>query len=427
MFKKTKFESKCASALYSLLAFVAVLVSLPANAEMMDRVLVIVNEDVITQSEFDYRMVTVLADLKNSNQQQPPPDLEKQLLDGMVADRLQIQEAQRRGITIGDQELEAAIRRFAAAQNLNLQQLVDQVTAQGQSYNRFKESVRESLIISRLTEYYARTRVVVPDYEIDGFIDQNDMSDAGAQYQIARIFIKNSAQNQIKASQILDELRDGGSFQQAVLNYSEATDAQDGGLMGWLSLNQLPDVYAEAIKGIKVGGVTDVLETANGLHILKLLDLKGDREEVLQSKVRHILIKSETQVAKAQAAKKLLDVRQRIIDGEDFSELARIYSEDSVSAATGGELGWVSPGDTVPPFENTFQQLPLNEVSMPVETQYGVHILEVLDRRQKNVTDQVIRNRVDNILRRQRAEREFEQWVRELREEAYVEYVAEPA
>lgn len=410
-----------------LSAFSTVLFIQSVSAEMMDRVLVVVNEDVITQSEFDYRKATVLGELQRNPGQAVPADLEKQLLDGMVADRLQIQEAERRGIRISDQELEAALLRFAAAQQLDMFQLEQTISGQGQSFPRFRESVRESLIISRLTEFYARTRVVVPAYEIDGFIAQNGMSDAGAEYQIARILIKNPEQNRGLADQALSEIRDGGSFQQAVLKYSEATDAQEGGVIGWQTLERLPDVYQEAVKGLPVGGVTDVIETPNGLQIIKLMDLRGDREEVLQSKVRHILIKSETAVAKSQAAKKLYDIRQRIVDGEDFSALARIYSDDSVSAATGGELGWVSPGETVPNFEKTFQQLSLNEVSQPVETQYGVHILEVLDRRQKNVTEQVIRNRVDGILRRQRAEREFEQWVRELREQAYIEHVSEPA
>ncbi len=411
----------------TLTAIIIALFSCSAAAEMMDRVLVIVNEDVITQSEFDYRLVTVKAELQRDGAQQIPADLDRQLLDGMVADRLQIQEAERRGIRISDQELQAALMRFAGAQNLDMVQLEQRITSQGQSFPRFKESVRESLVISRLTEFYARTRVVVPDYEIDGFIEQNQMSDAGAEYQIARILISDPEQNRSVAEQVVAELQAGASFQQAVLKYSEATDAQEGGLIGWRRLEDLPDVYASAVKAMQVGGVTDVLETGNGLHIIKLLDIKGDREEVMQSQVRHILIKSESAVAKSQAAKKLLNVRQRILDGEEFSTLARIYSDDSVSAANGGDLGWVSPGETVPQFEQTFQQLPLNQISQPIETQYGVHILEVLDRRQKNVTDQVIRNRVDNILRRQRAEREFEQWVRELREQAYIEYVSEPA
>jgi len=395
-------------------------------ADMVDRVLVIVNEDVITQSEFDYRLVTLKAEMEREGGANLPADLERQLLEGMISDRLQLQEADRRGITIGDQELQASLQRFAAAQDLDMFQLQQRIESQGQSFSRFSESVRESLTISRLTEFYARTRVVVPDYEIDGFIEQNEMSDAGTRYQIAHILIKNPAQNRELAEQIVSNLRNGGSFQEAVLNYSEATDAQDGGLIGWRQLDQLPEVFAVAIKGVQVGDVTEVLESANGLHILKLLDLEGDREEVLQSSVRHILIKAESEIAKRQARKKMLDIRDRIIGGEDFSDMARIYSDDSVSAANGGDLGWVSPGETVPGFEQAYQQLPLNQISSPIDTRYGVHILEVLDRRQKNVTEQVIRNRVDGLLRRQRAEREFDQWVRELKEGAYIEYVSEP-
>lgn len=147
----------------------------------------------------------------------------------------------------------------------------------------------------------------------------------------------------------------------------------------------------------------------------------------MQTQVRHILIGADTQVAKKQATKKMAALRERILSGEEFSDLARIYSDDSVSAANGGELGWVSPGETVPNFENTFEQLALNELSQPIETEFGVHLIQVLDRRQQNVTEQVIRNQVDGILRRQRAEREFEQWVRGLKDQAYIEYVSAPS
>lgn len=398
-----------------------------AHAEFMDRVLVIVDEDVITQSEFDHRMKTLQGEIERNGEQNVPPDLEKQLLDGMVSDRLQVQEAGRRGIKITDEELGAAIQRFASQQNLTAEQLAQQIELQGQSFKRFSESVRESLTISRLTDYYASVRVVVPDYEIDGYIAANQLSDTGSEYQIAHILIKDPEQNMAKAQEVLEKLSSGMSFQQAVLNYSEATDAQDGGMIGWRKLDQLPEVFAGAIKNARVGGVTDILQSSNGLHILKLLDMKGDRQEILQSKVRHILVSSTTQVAQSQAAKKLFDVRQRILDGEDFAQLARIFSDDSVSAANGGELGWVSPGEMVPNFEKTFQQLPLGEISQPVATQYGMHIIEVIDRREKNITDQMIRSRADNILRRQRAEREFDQWVRELKEQAYIEFVAQPA
>jgi len=397
-----------------------------AYAGFMDRVLVIVNEDVITQSEFDHRMKTIQGEIERNGGQKVPANINTQLLDGMISDRLQIQEARRRGITISEEELTAAMQRFAGQKNLTVEQLAQQVEVQGQSYRRFRESVRESLTISRLTDYYASVRVVVPDYEIDGWIAANQMSDSGSEYHIAHILIKDPEQNMQKAEEVLQKISAGMSFQEAALNYSEATDAQDGGVIGWRTLDQLPEVFAGAIKNTRVGGVTEILESSNGLHILKLLEMKGDRQEIVQNKVRHILISSTTKVAQAQAAKKLFEIRQRIIDGENFAQLARIYSDDSVSAANGGELGWVSPGEMVPGFEQTYQQLPLGEISKPIATQYGMHILEVLDRREKNVTDQVIRNKASNILRRQRAEREFDQWVRELKEQAYIEHVAQP-
>ena len=302
------------------LAFVTMLLCYCAiaRAEVIDRVLVIVNEDVITKSEFDHRMSSVLGEAKRNNKQSLPEGLDQKLLDEMVAERLQIQEAERRGIEVSDAELQASLERFAAQQSLTIGQLGENVETQGQSFKRFSESVRESLIISRLTDYYARVRVIVPDYEIDGFIAQNKLDDAGSEYQISHILIKNPEQKQELAEQVLEELRSGMSFEEAVLNYSEATDAQDGGLLGWRSLDQLPEIFAQAIKTVDVGGVTDVLSSANGLHILKLLSMKGDREEVLQSKVRHILIASTTRIAQSQASKKLFDIRQRIVDGRIF-------------------------------------------------------------------------------------------------------------
>jgi len=402
-----------------------ILISTVTLAGYSDRVLVIVNEDVITESEFNYRLKTLLLDVEQSGKA-PPPGLNKQLLDSMVSDRLQIQEANRRGINISDAELAAAIERFAQQQNISVQELVRNLEQVGQPFDRFQQTVRESLTISRLTEYYARTRVVVPDYEIEGFIAANKLGDDATEYQIAHILIKDPEQNRELAQRVREEITQGLSFQQAVLTYSEATDAQEGGLIGWRNTAQLPEVFLEAVKNMQAGGVSDVVESPNGLHILKLLDLKGDRTEIIQNQVRHILIGSESKVAKSQAAKKLYKIRQRILAGENFEQLARIFSDDAVSAANGGSLEWVSPGEMVPPFEEAFKQLPIGEVSQPIETQYGVHILQVMDRRKKNVTDLMVRGRAENLLRRQRADREFKQWVRELREQAYIEFISEP-
>ncbi len=412
----------------NLVATAALAVGVSATAQQstafMDRVLVIVNEDVITQSEFDYRLQTVAQEFNEANQ--APPDLKKQILDGMVSDRLQVQEANRRGIEIGDEELAQAIQRFAAQQNVTSEQLQASLEAQGQPFGKFRESVRDSLTITRFTDYYARTRVVVPDYEIDGFMEANNLNQDNTEYNIARILIKNSEDNVDLANRVKDEIDNGLSFQQAVLTYSESTDAQNGGVIGWRAAKDLPEIWKGPLKDLEAGQVSRVIVGDSALHILKVLDRRGDKTEIVQTLVSHILIKAESRVAKSQASKRLYDLRQRILDGENFDDLARIYSDDTGSAATGGSLGWVSPGQMVQPFEEAFQQIALNQISTPIDTQFGMHILKVEDRRKKNVTEQIARSRAENILRRQRAEREFGQWVRELLEGAYVEHVSAP-
>ena len=397
-----------------------------AEQEMMDRVLVIVNEDVITQSEFNYRYESLLADLTRENRQLPP-NIKKQVLESMVSDLMQVQEAERRGITISDAELNQAIERFANQQNINTAQLKKTLAENGQPFSMFRESVRDSLAISRFSEYYARSRVIVPDYEIDGEIAANNLNADNSEYELAQILIKNPDVNIDLAQRVKSEIDNGMSFQDAVTQYSESSNKSDGGVIGWRTSAQLPEVYLSAVKDMQVGQVSDVLTTPNGFHILKLLDRKGDRMEIIQTKVSHILIKAESKVAKKQATKKLFQIRQRLANGEDFGELARIYSDDTGSAANGGSLNWVSPGEMVKPFEDAFQKIPLNEVSEPVDTQFGMHILMVEERRKKNVTEQVLRNRVENRLRRERADREFGQWVRELLEGTYVEHVSEPS
>ena len=395
------------------------------HAAFMDRVLVIVNEDVITQAEFDYRLQSVVADFQAKNQA-VPPNLPGQLLDGMISDKLQVQEAENRGIGIDDQEMQRALEIFAGQRDLTVEQLKASIIQSNQPYEMFENSVRDSLIISRFTEFYAQRRVVVPTYEIETEMKANNLDQDNTEYQIAHIMIKDSEANSGLAERVREEINQGLSFQQAVLTYSDATDAQEGGLIGWSTAQQLPNSFSDAVKNMQVGDVSPVITGGSASHILKLLDRKGDVTEIIQSKVRHILISAESEVARSQASKKLFDIRQRIIAGEKFEDLARIFSDDSVSAALGGSLDWVSPGQMVKPFEETFERLPLGEISQPVSTQFGVHIMVVEDRRKKNITDQVKRRRVENFLRRKRADREYNQWVSELREGAYIERVAEP-
>ncbi|MCH2189967.1 MAG: peptidylprolyl isomerase [Gammaproteobacteria bacterium] len=397
-----------------------------AQQGAVDKVLVIVNDDVITQSEFSYRRNSVINDIVVAGKT-VPDGINEQLLETMVSELMQVQEAERRGIDISDEELQQALIRFAAQQDLTLDQLKVEVAKTGQPFSAFSRSVRDSITISRFADYYARSRVVVPDYEIDGWLSANNLDKDAVEYEIAQILIKGGEDKLQVAEEALDAIQRGLSFEQAVVRYSEAADANDGGMLGWRRPEQLPSLFVNAIKDIEVGAVSDILESPNGYHILKLVNLKGERSEILQSKVRHFLISANSRIAKAQAIKKANQLRDRIVAGEQFETIARIFSDDSGSAALGGDLGWVSPGQMVPEFEKTFTEMAIGQVSMPFTSQYGVHVLVVEDRRKKNVTEQIKRARAENILRRQRADREFSQWVRELQEGAYIKHVSKPA
>ncbi len=430
IFKICRSDRSFASLIAGVSAFAALTLfsinsALAQSDAMVDRVLVIVNDDVVTQSQFNYRRKGILNDMQLAGRP-VPDDLNKQLLDTMVSELLQVQEAQRRGIEIGEAELQQAMQRFAGQQQLTVPQLKQRVEASGQPFSVFVNSVKDSLTISRFSEYYARSRVVVPDYEIDAWLEANNLNQDNAEYELAQILIKGGDDKRATVEQIKDEIDRGLSFQQAVLTYSEALDAQEGGSLGWRKAEQLPSLFVEAVKDLQVGDVTPVIQSPNGFHILKLVDFRGDRQEILQSNVRHLLISADSKVAKSQAKKRAFKIRQRILDGEDFETLARIFSDDSGSAALGGSLGWVSPGEMVPAFEEAYQQLAIDELSQPIESQFGVHLIKVEERRKKNITDQIKRSRADSILRRQRAEREFGQWVRELMDGAYINYVAEP-
>jgi peptidyl-prolyl cis-trans isomerase SurA len=392
-----------------------------------DRVLVVVNDDVVTQSEFSYRYRLVTKDYDANPDVNPPADLRERLLDTLVSEKLQIQEALQRKLSVSDAEVEVGIERYAAQQGMSVAQLRESLAREGQAFESFVKALRDNILIARLNEYYAQVRVSVPDYEIDGFLARTNWGSDQTEYLIAHILLPAEDGNAELAQQIVDQLRGGASFQQAVLTYSTATNASDGGLIGWRRKEQLPTVFAEALDDLSLGGISDVIQGPNGFHILKLQDQRGEATEIVQSKVQHILIKADTQIARKRATLQIQDLRERILNGEDFAALARIFSDDTVSASLGGDLGWVSSGQMVKPFEAAFKSLEIGELSQAVETRFGIHLLRVNARQTKNVTEQLARSRAESILRRQRAEREYSQWVRSLRDKAYIQEVNKPA
>lgn len=406
---------------------ILLLLKLSAVAAFSDRVLVVVNEDVVTQSEFDYRYQLVAGDYSTKSGSQLPDDVAEKLLDTLISEKLQIQEAQRRKISVNNEELSVAVERYSAQQGLSVVQLREKLIRDGQPFEVFKQALRDNILIARLNEYYAQYRVSVPDYEVDGFLERNNWDADQAEYLVAHILLPIGDDNEQLANDIVQQLRNGASFQQAVLNYSTATNASEGGVIGWRKKNQLPSVFAQALDTLAPGGVSNPIAGPNGFHILKVQDQRGQSTEIVQSKVQHILIKAETAVAKKRAKLKILKLKQRILEGEDFADLARIYSDDTGSASLGGDLGWVSSGQMVKPFEAAYSTLPVDQISEPVETRFGVHLMRVMERQTKNVTEQLARARAENILRRQRAEREYSQWVRSLRDNAYIEQINKPA
>ncbi|MEO0368554.1 MAG: peptidylprolyl isomerase [Pseudomonadota bacterium] len=408
-----------------LTALIQGIVATNAVAQYADKVLVIVNEDVITQSEFEARKRTVLAEI-NQPVDAMPSDFAPKLLDGMISDRLQLQEAVRRSLEPGAEELDFGFERYLQQQGVTQSQFLYELSQSGQSVDDFKNTLKDTISLSRLRDYYARARVIVPDYEIDGWLAVNGNQLNDIQYNVAHLLIKDPVLNRSRAEAAREQIVNTGDFASAAARFSDATDAPEGGLMGWRRPEQLPDIFLNALKDLQVGGVTPILESPNGLHILKLVDLRGERTEILQHRVSHVLINAKTAVARAQAVKRLNKVKELADNGEPFANLARINSDDSVSAAAGGDLGWVSPGEMVYEFEQQMVNAKLNEVSSPFSSQFGVHILLVEDRRNQNITDQMQRRRADSILRRQRVDREFNQWVRDLREQAYIEHVSEP-
>ena len=423
---KKNLKTLSLSSFLTLLIIPSLLFTGNLQAQVTDKVLVIVNDDVITQSEFDFRLASVNAEFAQTGQTLPE-NVGEQLLESMIDDRIQIQEADRRGLEVSEEEVDQAIARFAEQQGQTVEQFEQSLGNVGQAVSRFRKTVRESLIISRLTEFYATNRVYVPDYEVEGAMSQSNLGDNTFEYQVAHILIPNLEGNKEQAELLRGQLLEGLSFEESANKYSQAPDAKEtNGVIGWRKADQLPELYANAVKDIEVGGISEVLESENALHIVKLLDRKGQVIEVLQSNVRHILLEADSEIAIKQASKKLLKIKARLESGEDFAELARIYSEDSVSAADGGSLEWVNPGQMVAPFEQAFEELGINEISEPVVTQFGVHLIQVLERRNQNVTDIVMKNRVRTALRRQRANREFSKWVRRLKEQAYINHVAEP-
>jgi len=403
----------------------------------IDSIVVVVNDDVITQRELANRIKSVTARMKAQKVQLPEAaDLRRQLLERMIVERAQLQLAKEMGVRVDDLQLDRAIGRIAEAQKLSVQDLRNQMEKDGTPYAAFREDIREEIIMQRLREHEVDAKLQISEAEVDSFLAAEKAA-AAEQFElnISQIMVRipdNAtaeviAQRRARAEEVMRQLRTGADFAKMAGTYSDASDALQGGVVGWRQPERLPPVFAEALAKLKAGQVTPIIKSTGAFHILKVVDRRSLAEAqavaaVQQTHARHILIKVTPTMSAADAKRKLLELKERLDNNAaKFEDLARLVSTDG-AAAKGGDLGWLYPGDTMPEFEAAMNALKIGEVSQPVETSFGLHLIEVLERKSDDVSKERERNNARQAIRERKLEEAAESWQREVRDRAYVEY-----
>ena len=410
--------------------------------ELADSIVVVVNEDVITRNELNERMKFIENNLKTQGVAAPPQaELRKQVLERMIVDRAQLQLAKEDGVRIDDLMLDRYIARIAEANKLSVQQFRDQVERDGTPYGKFREQIRDEVTMQRVREHEVENKLQITESEVDNFLAAQNGATAGQQeLDLAQILVgipENASAEQIasrraKAEDILRQLKAGADFSKLAVTYSDASDNLKGGDLGWRNQDRLPQLFLDAVGTLQPGEVSGIVKSANGFHIIKLVGkraasvLRGGQataaSTVQQTHVRHILIKVNQVVTAAEARRKLLELKDRLNNNAaTFEDLAKLYSND-VTASKGGDMGWIYPGDTAPEFEQAMNALPPGGVSDPVQTQYGYHLIQVVERKSDDVSKERQRLVARQAIRERKLDEATQDWLRTLRDRAYVEF-----
>ena len=397
-----------------------------------DRIVAVVNDEVITLFELRNRLELAVSQLKKQGTPLPPRDvLEQQMLERLVMDKVQLQHARDTGMRIDDAQLEQALQRIATNNKMSLAQFREALQKDGVEFSKFREEIREEMTIARIREREVESKIAISEGEIDNYLS-GDLAKGtgGEEYEVAHILLRapESASPEqlqtlkVKADQVIERLSKGEDFSQLAAAYSDAPDGLKGGSLGVRSLDRLPAIFSEAVLKLKPGQVAPILRSPNGFHIVKLVSMKGGAAmpAVQQTRVRHILIKVNEVVSESDAKHKLLGLYDRIKHGAKFEELAKVFSQDG-SAPKGGDLGWIYPGDTVPEFERVMNQLQPGELSQPVQSPFGFHLIEVLERRVQDVSSDRQRIAARQALRERKLDEAYQDWLRQARDRAYVE------
>lgn len=402
----------------------------------LDRIIAVINDDVVMKSELDEKVRTVKSQLNEQGTALPPTSiLEKQVLDRLILSKLQIQMAENTGIRVDDESLNRTISNIAAENKLSLAEFREILESDGYSYEKFREDIRHEILTSRLRQRQVDNRITVTEREIKNFLDNKEhQGEIETEYSLAHILVSTpegisaaERENSKKvAEKVLNDLKNDGDFSQLAATYSDSQDALDGGKLGWRKAGQVPTLFAESVADMQKGDVSNIIRSSSGFHIIKLLDVRSTEQHVVtQTNARHILIRTDELITDDDARNRLKQLLLRINGGDDFADLARGHSNDTVSAADGGSLGWVSPGDLVPEFENAMNSLAPGQVSGPFQTQFGHHIVQVLERREHDSTEDVKRAKAREAIRQRKMEEAHQNWLREMRDDAYVEYRTE--
>ncbi|WP_462321893.1 peptidylprolyl isomerase [Halochromatium sp.] len=398
----------------------------------LDAIVAVVNDDVIVQSELDTQIDLLIPELQARDAAIPDPAvLEEQVLDQLILERLQMQRAQTLGLEVDEATLNEALTNIAARNGMGLMELREALEANQISFEAFRDDTRRQIITSRLQQEEVVKEVRISEPEVDRFVEtERDSLITRSEVRLSHILIalpEGASPAQVEearseAQSIARRLRQGEDFASLARAKSDGGRAQEGGDLGWFPIGEVPSLAAQPAQSLGRGELTDPIRSPSGFHIIKVSDIKGDTPEpITQTKARHILIRTSEVVSSEDAQRRLEQLRLRIVGGDDFATLARSHSDDTGSALNGGDLGWVSPGDTVPAFEREMDALSPGEISQPFESPFGWHIVQVNERRDQDTADELLRLRAKEALRMRKAEEAKELWLQRLKDEAYLE------
>ncbi|MCK5828884.1 MAG: peptidylprolyl isomerase [Methylococcales bacterium] len=409
----------------------ALLTSFVVKAELLGQIVAVVEDEIILESELSKEVTVISQRLDENKVTAPPiPILRKQVLERLIVEKLQRQLAEKSGIRISNEMLRSSAQDIARRNDLTLDEFRQELEGQGIGFKSFQKNLKNEIIINQLRAREIGTRIKVTDREVAHYLEtQGEIGEEKIQYHLGHILVSipDAASSSIiakaleKADTVIAELRGGAGFKQTAVAYSDGNNALKGGDLGWRVIGKVPTLFVDKVIKMNKGDVAELIRSPSGYHIIKLIDLKGiGKHIVTKTKVRHILIKTNELINDEDAKNRLKIIKERIKDGDDFAILARSNSDDKGSALKGGSLGWVGTGDLVPLFESTMKGLKINEISDPIQTEFGWHLIQVLERKNKDDSVAHKKARVRKEIRSQKIEEETELWLRRLRDEAFV-------